>query len=371
MKVFHLIATLGYGGAEILLTALLPYLKQRGVDVAVVSLSHDMPLQDRFRADGIPLHSLGHQGTVYSLRGMARSYRRLRDLLKRERPDVLHSHLYLPDLIARLAAPRSCSLMTTLHGKDQWWGERDRVRSIGKTWVDRITGTFRGVRYVSVSEDVRKEACLALGVLPARHRVIYSGVDAAHFPLMQRSQERQPALVQVGRFYSEKGHATALNALGLLRASFPNLRLVLVGDGPLRHTLESQARNLKILDAITFAGTQTDIRKYLGAADICWMPSDREGLGMACLEAMASGLPVVATAVGGLQEAVSDGETGFLVPRGDHRALAERTALLLRDRVLSFRLGVNGRRRVEKLFAIETTAMRYHESYEDLRSGRW
>ena len=371
MKVFHLIATLGYGGAEILLTSLLPHLKQRGVDVAVVSLSHDMPLHGRFIADGIPVHSLGHQGTVYSLRGMARSYRRFRDLLDSERPDVVHSHLYLPDVLSRLAAPRSCALITTLHGKDQWWGERDRIKSIGKTWVDRITGSFRDVRFVSVSEDVRKQACLALRIPPRRHRVIYSGVDVVHFSPVQRSQGGPPTLVQVGRFYQEKGHATALKALALLRESFPSLRLVFVGEGPLRHMLESEARDLKLIDAVTFAGIQADIRVVLGAADIFWMPSEREGLGMACLEAMASGLPVVATAVGGLQEAVSDGETGFLVARGDARELAERTALLLRDGALSLRLGMNGRRRVEKLFAMETTAARYHESYEDLLSGRW
>jgi glycosyltransferase involved in cell wall biosynthesis len=371
MKVFHLIATLGYGGAEVFLSSLLTHLKRRGVDVAVVSMYDDMPLLGRLTTDGIPVHSLGHQGTVYSLRSMARSYRMLRDLFTRERPDVVHSHLYLPDLMSRLATPRSCALITTLHGKDQWWTERNRVRAIGKTWVDRSTGGFRDVRFVSVSEDVRSEASLALRISPNRHRVIYNGVDLARFPVVKRPQGGQPTLVQVGRFYPEKGHATALNAFALLQESFPSLRLVLVGEGPLRFTLESQARSLNILDAVTFAGTQADVGFQLGAADIFWMPSEREGLGMACLEAMASGLPVVATAVGGLQEVVSDGETGFLVPRGGYQELGSRTALLLQDREFSRRLGMNGRRRVEKLFAIETTAARYHESYEDLLSGRW
>lgn len=370
MKVFHLIATLGYGGAEVFLSSLLPHLKQRGVDVSVVSMYHDMPLHGRLTTDGIPVHSLGHQGTIYSLRGMARSYRMLRDLLIRERPDVVHSHLYLPDLISRLGAPRSCHLMTTLHNKDQWW-TGNHVRAAGKTWVDRITGKCRDVRFVSVSEDVRKEAARALRIFPKRHRVIYNGIDLARFPVGDRPRGGSPTLVQVGRFYPQKGHAVALNAFARVLKSCPDARLVLIGDGPLRQPLEVRVRELGLVNAVMFAGIREDISAQLRAADIFWMPSEWEGLPMACLEAMASGLPVVATAVTGLQEAVSNGETGYLVPSGDDRELAERTTLLLRDGALSHMLGMNGRRRVEKLFSIETTASRYIESYEDIVSDRW
>jgi glycosyltransferase involved in cell wall biosynthesis len=371
VKVVHLIASLGYGGAEIFLTTLLPQLKQRGVDIVAVSVTGEMPLQGRLEAAGIMVYSLRHEGSVYSLRGMVHSYRMLKDLLNHERPDLVHSHLYLPDVLARLAAPWSCALLTTLQNTDKWWTERARLRSIGKTWVDRITGKFRDVRYVSVSEDVRKEAARALRITPRRHRMIYNAIDSNLFPVARRSEGRQKTLVQVGRFSPQKGHVTALKALALLLKSCPTVRLVLIGDGPLRHTLESQVRELGLVEAVVFAGIREDICAQLREADIFWMPSEWEGLPLACLEAMASGLPVVATAVGGLQEAVSDGETGFLVPRGDARELAERTALLLRDGALSLRLGMNGRRRVAKLFSIETTAARYHESYEDLLSGRW
>jgi glycosyltransferase involved in cell wall biosynthesis len=371
VKIVHVIASLGHGGAEVLLTALLPHLKERGVEVVAVSANGEMPLRGRLEAAGVEVYSLRHEGAVYSLRGMLRSYRMLTDVLNHERPDLVHSHLYLPDVLSRFAAPRSCALVTTLHSKDKWWTERTRVRSIGKTWLDGVTGRLRDVHYVSVSEDVRKEACLALGVPPKTNRVIYNGIDTGAFPLVQRFRGKQITIMQIGRFLPEKGHATALSALALLRRSFPDVRLVLVGDGPLRAALESQVRELRLADAVLFAGIREDISSQLGAADIFWMPSEWEGLGMACLEAMASGLPVIATAVGGLQEAVSDGETGFLVPRGDFRELAARTALLVHDGELSRRLGMNGRRKVEKLFSIETTAARYLESYQDILSGRW
>lgn len=371
MKVFHLISSLGHGGAEVLLLALLTHLKRRGVSVAAVSVSDEAPLRARLEAEGIPVYKLGYDGPIYALSKLPQVYARLRRMLISERPDVVHSHLYFPDILSRVAAPQFCKLITTLHAEDKWWTEQTRMRSVGKTWLDSITGRSRRVHYVSVSEDVRVKAGHALKIPMQRHRVIYNGVDVACFPFVRRTKIERPTIVQIGRFYPEKGHVVALNAFALLRKSYPDVRLVLIGDGPLRFVLESHVRQLGLADAVVFAGVREDVSAQLGAADIFWMPSEREGLGMACLEAMASGLPVVATAVGGLQEAVSDGETGFLVPQGDAEALAARTALLLNDPALSHRFGTNGRRRVEKLFSIDFAVSRYHESYEDMVAGRW
>ena len=371
MKVFHLIASLGHGGAEVVLVALLTHLKRRGVSVAAVSVSDEAPLRARLEAEGVPVYTLGHNGPIYALPDLALVYARLRRMLISEKPDVVHSHLYLPDILSRVAAPHFCKLITTLHGEDKWWNERTRVRSVGKTWLDGITGWSRRVHYVSVSEDVRGKASQALKIPMRRHRVIYNGVDVARFPFFPRVKHERPTVVQIGRFYPEKGHLVAVKALALLRKSCPDVRLVLIGDGPMRSAIASHVGQQGLADAVVFAGVREDISAQLGAADVLWMPSEREGLGMACLEAMASGLPVVTTAVGGLQEAVSDGETGFLVPPGDAEALAARTALLLNDSALSHRFGRNGRRRVEKLFAIDSAVAQYHESYEDMLAGRW
>lgn len=371
MKVFHLIASLGHGGAEVLLVGLLARLKQQGVSVAAISVSEEVPLRGRLESEGVPVHTLGHEGSMYALLKMARLHHELRRILISEQPNIVHSHLYLPDILSRVAAPLSCKLITTLHGEDRWWAERTRVRSLGKTWLDGLTGWCRRVHYVSVSEDVRGKAGRALKIPMRRHRVIHNGVDTARFPFVPRTKSERPTVLQIGRFYPEKGHAVALKAFALLLTSHPGVRLVLVGDGPLRSELESQARQLRLVESVVFAGVRDDVRSQLEAADILWMPSEREGLGLACLEAMASGLPVVATAVGGLCEAVSDGETGFLIPPGNPEALASRTALLLNDFALARRFGTNGHRRVEKLFSIDSTVSRYHESYEDLVAGRW
>lgn len=371
MKVFHLIASLGHGGAEVLLAGLLPRLKQRGVSVAAVSVSAEVPLRTRLETDGIAVHSLGHDGPMYAIRKMMCLHDKLRRILISEQPDIVHSHLYLPDILSRIAAPLSCKLITTLHGEDKWWTEWTRVRSLGKVWLDGLTGRSRCVHYVSVSEDLRGKAAQALKIPMRRHRVIHNGVDMARFPFVHRTKNERPTVVQIGRFYPEKGHAVSLKALALLLKSHPGVRLVLVGDGPIRSELELQARQLGLVESVVFAGVREDIGPQLEAADIFWMPSEREALGLACLEAMASGLPVVATAVGGLCEVVSDGETGFLVPPGDAVALASRTSLLLNDFALSCRFGTNGRRRVEKLFSIDSTVSRHYESYEDLVTGRW
>lgn len=371
MKVFHLIASLGRGGAEMLLVGLLSHLQRHGVSVALISISDEVPLRGRLDSEGIPVHTLGHAGSMYALQKMVRLHHALRRMLFSQQPDIVHSHLYLPDILSRFAAPRSCKLITTLHGEDRWWKERTRMRSIGKTWLDEFTGRCRGVHYISVSEDVREQAGRALKIPPWKHRVIYNGVDVARFSFVTRMKSERPTVIQIGRFYPEKGHAVSLRALALLVKSHPGVRLVLIGDGPIRAELERQVGQLGLVERVVFAGVQDDIRPHLEEADVLWMPSEREGLGIACLEAMASGLPVVATSVGGLREAVSDGETGFLVPQGNAEAVASCTASLLDDVALSRSFGTNGRRRVEKLFSLDATAARYHESYEDLVAARW
>lgn len=354
-----------------LLVGLLSHLKRHGVSVAAISISDEAPLRGRLESEGIPVHTLGHAGSMYALQKMARLHHELRRILVSEQPDIVHSHLYLPDILSRFAAPLSCKLITTLHGEDKWWTERTRVRSLGKTWLDGFTGRCRRMHYVSVSEYVREKAGRALKIPMRRHRVIHNGVDVVRFSFVARTKRECPTVVQIGRFYPEKGHAVSLKALALLRKSHPGVRLVLIGDGPIRAGLERQAGQLGLVESVIFAGAQDDIRSHLEKADIFWMPSEREGLGIACLEAMASGLPVVATAVGGLREAVSDEETGFLVPPGNAEAFASRTAALLSDFALCRSFGTNGRRRVENLFSLDSTVSHYHESYEDLVRGRW
>jgi hypothetical protein len=157
-------------------------------------------------------------------------------------------------------------------------------------------------------------------------------------------------LVAVARLQLQKGHRVLLEALPAVQQEFPLVRLVCVGDGPLRPELERRASNLGLHEAVRFVGDRHDVPSWLALADVSVLASFFEGLPIAAIESLAAGRPVVATAVDGTPEVVIDGVTGFTVPSGDAERLAEAIRRLLRDPALRRRLGTAGRRLVQERF---------------------
>jgi glycosyltransferase involved in cell wall biosynthesis len=144
------------------------------------------------------------------------------------------------------------------------------------------------------------------------------------------------------------------------------MHVVIVGEGPERARLEAQAAHLGLAEQVHFVGHQQDVRPWLAAFDVCVLSSDWEGMSNAILEAMAAGLPVVATAVGGTPEVVVDGVTGFLVPPRDPQALADAILRLLRDPDLRRRMGEAGRAHVTEHFSVEQMVHKRERLYEEL-----
>ena len=160
-----------------------------------------------------------------------------------------------------------------------------------------------------------------------------------------------------------------LDALAVLRDSLSSASLTIVGDGPLRTHLEEQARTYRIADRIQFLGFRRDLPDLLASADIEVVPSRWEGFGLAAIEASACGLPIIASSVGGLQEAVVDQETGILITPEEPKLLADAMQALAADRPRRVLFGHAGRRHVERNFDIKRIAERYEEIYESfLRS---
>lgn len=165
--------------------------------------------------------------------------------------------------------------------------------------------------------------------------------------------EDATVMVVSSRLHEMKGHRYLLDALAELRSEFPKARLLIAGDGTERTRIEEQVNSLGLADIVTLTGFRKDVLDILRAADIFVLPSLLEGLPYTGLEAMATGLPVVATAVDGLPEGVLDGETGLLIPPSDSAALRDALARLLGDPTLATRLGAAGRERVRDHFAVE------------------
>jgi glycosyltransferase involved in cell wall biosynthesis len=177
-------------------------------------------------------------------------------------------------------------------------------------------------------------------------------------------------LVCVGRLAPEKGQAFLLEALALLGDQLPELQTVFFGDGPLKEELQGRCAQLGLTGRVRFAGQRPDIRRWLPFFDLFVLPSAWEGLSQALLEAMAAGLPVTATAVGGSPEAVVEGETGLLIAPGDPPALASAITRLAQDPALRQRMGAAGRRRVEAHFDLAKTIKDLGIFYEALLRGR-
>ncbi len=178
---------------------------------------------------------------------------------------------------------------------------------------------------VAVSSFGRSQLCRwAPHEVWGRMHVVHCGIEPARFPDPAPMPQGGPQLVAVGRFAEQKGFGVLIQALGMAAPGLPGLRLVLVGDGPLRGALQAQAASLGVSDRVTFAGWQDEagVRAALAGAQALALPSFAEGLPVVAMEAMAAGRPVIGTLIAGIPELVIPGDTGWLVPAGDAAALA-------------------------------------------------
>ena len=239
-------------------------------------------------------------------------------------------------------------------------------------WTDLALG---------VSDPVSTLAIREFGISPDRVQTLHNGIPVGEFaspsPAARSRIRRElgisetaPVIGITGRLSSEKGHELLIRAMPLLLDRLPAAVLVVAGDGPTRPACQSLVDRFDLAEAVRFAGYRTDIPDVLAAVDVMAMPSLREGLPYAALEAIAAGKPVVAFAVGGLPEIVIDNITGFLAAPGDNVRLAEALSEILSDRDLSARLSEGCHRHAQN-FTLERHVQRLEEIYTSVaRSPR-
>jgi glycosyltransferase involved in cell wall biosynthesis len=229
---------------------------------------------------------------------------------------------------------------------------RGLKRSPYDRWVYRHRVSHFLVNARAVERELAADPCVGEG----RVTTIYNGVDTEWFCKAAPSAEHHPVLACVARLTADKGHRDLIEALPALVGRFPRLLLVLAGEGPLREKLAQQAASLGVVERMRFLGHVADVRSVLAAADVFVLPSYREGLPNAALEAMAMEVPVVATDTDGTAEAVLDGETGYLVRPGDPEGLARAVARVLEDDGARASLVCGARRLVRDRFDTERAA---------------
>lgn len=208
-------------------------------------------------------------------------------------------------------------------------------------------------------------------------RVIYCGVDLKRFVPLDTGNakhslglQRNIVVGSAGRLIPRKGYDYLLRAMPDIKKAFPDVKLVLAGDGEEKENLKMLANELDIQESVVFLGNRKDITEVINSFDVFVLPSLSEGLGVVVLEAFAAGKPVVASNVEGIPEMVINGENGFLVPIKDSDALAERIITLLKDPLLASRMGKKGRRLVEENFDINNKIREYESLYLEIRDRK-
>ncbi len=365
--IVHVVYRLDYGGLENGLVNLVNNLSADRYRHAIVCLAGSNPaFRARIRRPDVEVLSLdkrpGKDPAAY-----ARFWRILRKL----RPAVVHTrNLGTVDLQWVAAA---AGVPNRVHGEHGW--EAADPRGLAMRGL-RIRRLCRPVihRYVPMSRDIARWLESDVGVEPARIRQIYSGVDTDRFhpasdhPLTAASEPL--TLGTVGRLDPVKNQASLLTTLARLAPRFPGLRLTIVGDGPLKAALESQAASLGLMDQVTITGARSDTPDLLRGFDVFVLPSINEGISNTILEAMATGLPVVAARVGGNPELVVDGVSGRLYDAGHPEGLAEALLPYLTDPALRRRHGAAGRARVVQNFGLEAMVRNYRDLYDELTGHR-
>mgnify|MGYP000852626810 CR=1 FL=1 len=360
MKVMQLTETLEIGGQERLAVALANQLAA-SCEVALACMKHSGPLAGGLD-ERVELMEFG-KGEGNSAAAVWKLSRAIRE----RRIEALHSHdwgVFLDGAAAAMLAGGVRHVLT-IHGAymayppGAWAGIKKRLRHL----AERATLWF-DTTIVCVSEELAEQVCREVGVNRSRVQVIVNGVGDLPLPTRADAAGRTYRFICVGRLATVKNLPMLIDAFGELLRQGLDTQLDIVGDGPERAALERQVASAGIeASRVRFLGFRPDVAGLLATADAFVLSSNSEGMPMAVLEAMQSGLPVIATRVGGVPSLVQDGVTGSLVRPGDSRQLAEAMRSLVQDPGSALRAGLCGASRVRERFSEQAMLAAYTRLY--------
>ena len=373
LRVLFCLDTFHVGGTELNAVRTLERLTARGIEVHVACLREEGPLLERVQRANVPIHRFSIP-SLLSLHTIAEGVR-FREFVRRGGYDIVHAHDMYSNMLfvpwARLAGNAG------VIASRRWWNDMPRVaHRVLNRWSYHFAHRVL-VNSPAIGSLVQHGEHIA----GDRVVVITNFVDHEMFnaPAESYLQRMRSALAItadaivigiVANLHEVKEHWVLLDAVARLTPRWPQLRVILIGDGACRAELEEQARRLGIERHVLFAGTQPHHPSPNYLFDIAVLTSRAEGFPNAIVEAMAAGRPVVATAVGGVPDAVVEGETGFLVPPSQPEPLANALEALLRDPTRREAMGAAARKRAAKLYDAEAVIASLESLYDSIAHHR-
>jgi glycosyltransferase involved in cell wall biosynthesis len=362
IKVCLLAVGLGTGGTETHVLDLASRIDRRRFSLTVCSLKTGGCIADELRARGVRVVSLGGRGKL-DVRVMLRLWR----FVKREQPEVIQAFLFWANVAARIVGRLATNIRVIASYHDEVVSEGWLSRL-----VDRLTMKWCA-QNVCCSEAVRRSVQTQIGMGDNRFVTIPFGVEIRGCAGVIAAKaevglhDRWPVIGTVCRLVEpKKGLRFLLEAVALLgrNSGGPVCQVLIVGEGPAEESLRALSERLGIASQVVFAGMRRDIPQLLSLMDVFVLPSLYEGFGIAILEAMAAGKPVVATTVGGIPEFVIPGRSGLLVPPGDPIALAGAIKQLLDQPEKAKSMGRQGQEHVSNHYSIESVVRQHEHLYE-------
>jgi glycosyltransferase involved in cell wall biosynthesis len=368
INILHIISTLHVGGVENQLALILGKYDRRKLSPLVCSLSDEGEIGREIEESGIeviPLNKLRHRFDWTIVRDIY-------NLIKTRDVKIVRTHQYHANLYGRLAAwpAKVPCVVASVHNV------YTRDRKLHRRIINKLLSGFTD-KVVAVSETVKRDILKYDGLTDDKVTVIYNGIDTQRVFDTNRNSMRAnlrippeaPVIGTVGRLTIQKGQKYLLDAVAMLREKFPQILLLIVGDGPIRDELGSRIKALGIDKNAILLGTRRDIPQLLSAMDIFVLPSLWEGLGTSLIEAMAAGKAVIATDIAPFREIINSEKVGILVPVEDSKAMASSIELLFNDKSLAETFGRSAKERVFSHFTMDITVNRYVSLFENILRG--